>query len=81
MKITGVNNSVNVNNSVPKSEQVKPEKQNVIKDKLEISDKAKELQSNKVKDPEVIKQRIADKFYDTDEVLNKVAGKILKEIK
>ncbi len=81
MKVTGVNNNINLNNSVPKSEQVQPEKKAVIKDKLEISDKAKELQSNKVKDPEVIKQRIADKFYDSDEVLNKVASKVLKDIK
>lgn len=81
MKVTGVNNNINLNNSVPKSEQVQPEKKAVIKDKLEISDKAKELQSNKVKDPEVIKQRIADKFYDSDEVLNKVASKLLKDIK
>lgn len=81
MKVTGVNNNINLNNSVPKSEQVQSEKKAVIKDKLEISDKAKELQSNTVKDPEVIKQRIADKFYDSDEVLNKVASKVLKDIK
>jgi hypothetical protein len=81
VKVTGVNNNINFNNSVPKNEQVQPEKKAVIQDKLEISDKAKELQSNKVKDPEVIKQRIADKFYDSDEVLNKVASKVLKDIK
>ncbi len=81
MKVTGVNNNINFNNSVPKSEQVQPDKKAVIQDKLEISNKAKELQSNKVKDPEVIKQRIADKFYDSDEVLNKVASKVLKDIK
>jgi len=81
VKVTGVNNSVNYNNSVPKNEQVKPDKKTGIQDKLEISDTAKELQSNKVKDPEVIKQRIADKFYDSDEVLNKVAANILKDIK
>ena len=77
MKVTGVNNNINFNNSVPKSEQVQPDKKAVIQDKLEISNKAKELQSNKVKDPEVIKQRI----YDSDEVLNKVASKVLKDIK
>jgi hypothetical protein len=81
VKVTGVNNNINFNNSVPKSEQVQPDKKAVIQDKLEISNKAKELQSNKVKDPEVIKQRIADKFYDSDEVLNKVASKVLKDIK
>lgn len=52
------------------------------KDSLEISKEAKELQqkSEQVKDLSLIKERIKAGFYNTDEVLNKVADRILREL-
>jgi negative regulator of flagellin synthesis FlgM len=50
-------------------------------DKLEISKEALEIKqsSNEMNKLDVIKSKIQSKFYDSDEVLNKVADKILKE--
>lgn len=52
------------------------------KDKIEISNEAKVLQTQleRTKDLSEIKKKIESKFYDSDEVINKVAEKILKEI-
>lgn len=63
-----------------KNKSVKKEVQK--KDSLEISKEAKELQlkSEQVKDFSLIKERIKSGFYNTDEVLNKVADRILKEL-
>ena len=56
--------------------------ENPKKDKIEISEEAKSLQSNPaLKDLSEIKKRIAAKFYDTQEVIAKVAEKMLKEIR
>ena len=80
MEIKGISNSQylpkDVNNTKGNVEQgPKPT------DKLEISAEAKKLNEEKeMQKLEMIKQRIADKFYDSDFVLNKVAGSILNEI-
>lgn len=52
------------------------------KDKIEISDKAKILfnATESTKDLKVIQSRIDAKFYDSPEVISKVADSILKEI-
>ncbi len=54
---------------------------NQQQDKLEISNEAKvmneKVEASKL---DVIKQKVAQKYYDSDEVLNKVADKILNEI-
>lgn len=52
------------------------------KDSLEISKEAKELQqkSEQVKDFSLIKERIKSGFYNNDEVLSRVADRILKEL-
>ncbi|MGK9477105.1 flagellar biosynthesis anti-sigma factor FlgM [Melioribacter sp. OK-6-Me] len=52
-------------------------------DKIEISSTARELAKNEAasKKLEEIKQKISSKFYDSDEVINKVAEAILKELK
>ncbi len=54
---------------------------NQKQDKLEISNEAK-VMNEKVETSklDVIKQKVAQKFYDSDEVLNKVADKILNEV-
>lgn len=52
------------------------------KDSLEISKEAKELQqkSEHIKDLSLIKEKIKSGFYNSEEVLNKVADRILKEL-
>lgn len=53
-----------------------------IKDKLDISAEAKQIQQGDIdlKKIEEIKQKIQDNFYNSDEVINTIADKILKEI-
>jgi negative regulator of flagellin synthesis FlgM len=52
-------------------------------DKLEISDAARVIQSSsaEMKNVEVIKERINSNYYNSDEVINKVADAILSELK
>ncbi len=51
-----------------------------VKDKVEISKAAKEkLQAENQSKIERIKANIANKVYDSDEVIEKVAAKILEE--
>lgn len=85
MQIKGISNNSpftptpnQVRNSEHKgSEEVKD------RDKIEISSAARELAKNEpaAKKLEEIKQKIASKFYDSEEVINKVADAILKELK
>ncbi|MEJ5350715.1 MAG: hypothetical protein WHS65_03895 [Melioribacteraceae bacterium] len=53
------------------------------KDKIEISSAARDLAKSEMasKKLEEIKQKIANKFYDSEEVINKVAEAIIKELK
>lgn len=63
-----------------------PKAKNILdstpKDKMEISEQAKLLQSEKVeiKNELLIKQRIKSNYYNSDEVINHIAGKILDEL-
>lgn len=50
-------------------------------DKLELSDKAKELNKTDGKNLVKIQERIASGFYNSDKVLEKVATAILKDLK
>jgi len=54
-----------------------------LTDKIEISDEAKKLyeSSRPVKDLSAIKERIETKYYDSDDVIGKVADQILKALK
>jgi len=52
----------------------------VLKDKLEISVQAKELYSQGTKDLEAIRERVNSNYYNSDEVIKKVAQAVLKEI-
>jgi negative regulator of flagellin synthesis FlgM len=82
VEIKGISNGQYFSKEVnkPKSEQ---ENEKSPKDKLEISEEAKVLQSNptEAKNLESIREKIANKFYDSDEVLNKVADKLLEDLK
>lgn len=52
-------------------------------DKLELSDQALKIQNNTAEDKKIndIKNKIANNFYNSDVVINKVAENILKELK
>lgn len=75
-----------LNEAVKKQQRENPEVQNneakKSTDKLEISEEARVLLNKNVgaKDLEAIKQKVDNKFYNSDEVINKVADSILKEI-
>jgi len=61
--------------------KVSSRKENSRGDVFEISKEAKDLiQKTKEQQLQQIRERIENKFYNSDEVLNKVAEKILKEI-
>jgi anti-sigma28 factor (negative regulator of flagellin synthesis) len=80
MKVNGISNTkVFINEQVA---QKKSQNNSAIeiKDKIEISKAAKErFQEVSKSKIERIKANIANKVYDSDEVLNKVAENILKE--
>lgn len=78
MKINPVNNKLyytNNFNRVKSPEEKKPT------DKIEISNEAKIMQQESLKNLDQIRQKINSGFYNSEEVLNKVADEILKEIK
>ena len=88
MKIESSNNNqIYINNpdklSSPKSEKT-VQTESTIKpgDKIEISAEAKLLINNNIaaKDVQSIKEKIKSNFYDSDEVLGKVANAILKDL-
>ena len=89
MKVQGPNNYVNLVSDPQKLSDSETKKTNVKSassksvDKLEISEKAKLLNEGKVsvKDLDAIKAKIESGFYNSDEILGKVADAILKEIK
>ncbi len=61
--------------------KVSSRKENSRGDVFEISKEAKDLiQKTKEQQLQQIRERIENNFYNSDEVLNKVAEKILKEI-
>ncbi len=61
--------------------KVSSKKENSRGDVFEISKEAKELiQKTKEQQLQQIRERIENNFYNSDEVLNKVAEKILEEI-
>ncbi len=87
MKVLGTNNYVNiVNETVRKSEIDKKENLSSASakfDKVEISEQAKLMNEEKVsaKNLEEIKAKIDSGYYNSDEILTKVADGILKDIK
>jgi negative regulator of flagellin synthesis FlgM len=83
MDIKGINNQYQYISNVKKNKAGKSESESA-KDKLEISGEAKVLsnsQKEEAKKLEEITEKINSKFYDSDEVIEKVADKLLKDIK
>ncbi len=83
MNIKGINNQYQYSKDVKNNKFEKTDKKS-DKDKLEISDKAKVLsnvQQEEAKKLEDVKNKIDSKFYDSNEVIAKVADKIVKDLK
>lgn len=80
MEIKGITPKPIIVDETKNNKSIKKEVQK--KDSLEISKEAKELhqKSEQLKDLSVIKERIKTGFYYSDEVLDKVADRILKEL-
>lgn len=80
MEIKGITPKTIIVDESKNNKSVKKEVQK--KDSLEISKEAKELQqkSEQIKDFTSIREKIKSGFYNSDEVLNKVAEQLLKEI-
>ncbi len=82
MEVKGVSN----NSAIIGSAKVNKAENNPAadpRDKIEISGEAKELNRNESNSQWIgaIRQKVAAGFYNSDEVLNKVSEKILKEFK
>ena len=83
MDIKGVGNSnYNSFNEVHKKQESNSKGPVNKADKIEISKEAKLLRANGTspKDFAIIKERVDSGFYNSEEVINKVAENILKEI-
>lgn len=80
MNIKSVNGSLPY---IPNLDNKKKDSKDIEKsgDKLEISKEALKIKENsgELNKMDVVKSRIQSKFYDSDEVINSVAEKILKE--
>ncbi len=82
MEIKGLGNNFSYTNNISQ-ENKKPETAApAAQDKIEISKEAKikNQKSGEIKNLDQIQQKIKDKFYDSDAVINQVANAILKEI-
>lgn len=80
MEIRGILNKMIIPDEKNQT-KVSSRKENSRGDVFEISKEAKELiQKAKEQQLQQIRERIENNFYSSDEVLNKVAEKILKEI-
>lgn len=83
MNIKGVGNNVNRYTELYKKQEEATSRQTQRKtDKLELSDAAKKLKQEGI-EPKVfaeVKMKIESGYYNSDEVINKVADEILKTI-
>jgi hypothetical protein len=80
MNVKSVNNNLPFFNNVEnKKKETKSTEQN--SDKLEISKEALKIKdsSGDLNKLDAVKSKIQSKFYDSDEVINTVAEKILKD--
>ncbi len=84
MQIKSVGGSPYFPKDLPGNTQnAKNNSQSQPKDKLELSAEAQNIQKSQSLDPklEEIKEKVNSKFYDSDDVVNTVANKILKDVK
>lgn len=87
LKVQSTNSYVNVvGETLKKADVEKKENQNSVAgkvDKIEISEQAKLMNEGKIsaKNLEEIQAKVKSGYYNSDEVLSKVADGILKDIK
>jgi|GEM_PF-2435366 len=84
MQIKSVTGSPYYPKDLPGNTQsAKSNAQSQPKDKLELSAEAQNIQKSQGLDPklEEIKEKVNSKFYDSDDVVNTVADKMLKDVK
>ena len=82
MEIKPLSNNPYLNKDVAQLKKGKDVEENTrAKDRLELSSEALHIKSDELdlKKLDAIKIKIANKFYDSDEVIGKVADAILKE--
>lgn len=81
MEIKGISNNPSIIGSA-KANKTENSQVTEQRDKIEISGEAKELSKSESNAQWIseIRQKIASGFYNSDEVLNKISDKILKEI-
>ena len=84
MEIRSILNDPLITNMIQnkKTDSVLPPPQD-LKDKIEISQEGRNLATNELSSErlEQIRNNISSKFYDSNEVLSKVADKIISEVK
>ena len=80
MEINKINSGYHLPKDTNSKGGKKVDNKTEVRDKLEISDQAKINHNNDVEKTNLVKERIANKFYDSDEVVSAVAEKVLKEI-
>ncbi len=81
MNIKGVGNNLNRYTELYKKQEEATSRQAQKKtDKLDLSDAAKKLKAEGVESKEMteVKMKVESGYYNTDEVINKVADEILK---
>lgn len=83
MNIKSINSNVQLSNNIENNSK-KDTRESLEKlDKVEISDKAKKMDkiSTNDKDIQVYRDKVLNKFYDSEEVIKKIASEVLKDIK
>jgi anti-sigma28 factor (negative regulator of flagellin synthesis) len=81
LQIKGINNSV-FSQTPSKVDKPGSTSSSSKKDRIEISSQARDISKSDLGSQrlEEIKQKLNSKFYDTEDVLSKVADAILKEL-
>jgi hypothetical protein len=82
MNVKSVTNNLYISNNTENSKKRDSEGPVDKVDKAEISEKAKEMSrlNPEDKDIESYRQKVLNKFYDSEEVINKISSEILKEV-
>ena len=85
MKVNSLNTTILPTKPVENTERQKKVSKEKFDDRdtIQISAEAQQMHASKTngKDLEVIKTKIEEKFYNSDEIINSVADAILKELK
>jgi len=83
MNIKPISNNLSYNREVDSKKGKESAQESKIEDKLQISDEAKALNKENLQSKKlaVIKEKINNNFYNSDQVVKKVSEEIYKELK